>query len=86
MTTSGDPASPLATPLVLPPGPNNPVGPIWIHLAKGSDATPLPYGLHGTSIPGYMKRQESIGGFRMTNWNIAQAVRLLPVGTPLTWE
>ncbi|HAL71662.1 MAG TPA: hypothetical protein DCP71_07805, partial [Verrucomicrobiales bacterium] len=86
LVTSGDPAAPANPPLVLPPGPNNPVGPIWIHLAKGSETTPLPYGLHGTSIPGYMNRQESVGGFRMTNWDIARAVRLLPVGTPLTWE
>lgn len=86
MTTLGDPAAPFPAPLVLPPGPNNPVGPIWIHLAKSGDETPLPYGLHGTSIPGYMRRQESIGGFRMTNWNIAYAVRLIPAGTPLTWQ
>ncbi|MES2508157.1 MAG: LysM peptidoglycan-binding domain-containing protein [Verrucomicrobiota bacterium] len=86
LVTSGDPAAPVNPPLVLPPGPNNPVGPIWIHLAKGSETTPLPYGLHGTSIPGYMTRQESVGGFRMTNWDIARATRLLPMGTPLTWE
>lgn len=86
MTTIGDPDSPFPSPLVIPPGPNNPVGLIWIHLAKSGDETPLPYGLHGTSIPGYMRRQESIGGFRMTNWNIAYAVRLIPAGTPLTWQ
>lgn len=86
LVSSGDPAAPMTPPLVLPPGPNNPVGPLWINLAKGSETTPLPYGLHGTSIPGYMTRQESVGGFRMTNWDIARAVRLLPVGTPLTWE
>lgn len=86
LSTKGDPVAPLPSPLTLPPGPNNPVGPIWIHLAKGEATAPLPYGLHGTSIPGYMKRQESLGGFRMTNWDIARAVRLLPAGTPLTWE
>lgn len=86
MSTMGDPAAPLSQPLILPPGPNNPVGPIWINLAKSNSPTPLPYGLHGTSIPGYMRRQESIGGFRMTNWNIALAAKLLPAGTPLTWQ
>ena len=86
MTTTGDPAMPMSPPLTLPPGPNNPVGPIWINLAKANDPAPLPYGLHGTSIPGYMRQQESIGGFRMTNWNIAHAVRLLPAGTVLTWQ
>lgn len=86
LTSTGDAAAPITTPAVLPPGPNNPVGPIWIHLAKAKENTPLPYGLHGTSIPGYMTRQESVGGFRMTNWDIARVVRLLPVDTPLTWQ
>lgn len=86
MTSTGDAAAPLASPITLPPGPNNPVGPIWINLAKAKEGTPLPYGLHGTSIPGYMTRQESIGGFRMTNWDIARVVRLLPVDTPLNWQ
>ena len=29
---------------------------------------------------------ESIGGFRAANWDIARAVRQLPVGTPLEWR
>jgi len=71
---------------VIPPGPNNPAGLFWVNLAKGSDATPLPYGLHGTSIPGYLTRQESVGGFRLTNWDLVRVLRLLPVGTELKWE
>ena len=86
LTSSGDAAAPLAAPLSLAAGPNNPVGILWINLAKGGDPKPLPYGLHGTSIPGTMTKQESIGGFRMTNWDVARAVRLLPVGTELKWE
>lgn len=86
LVTSGDEAAPFNPPLQLPPGPNNPVGLVWIDLAKGSAAEPLPYGLHGTSIPGHMRKQESVGGFRMTNWNVIHAMRLLPAGTPLTWR
>ncbi len=71
---------------VLPPGPNNPVGPLWIHLAKSGGTEPLPYGLHGTSIPGYLTRQESLGGFRLANWDLARVVRMLPAGTDLHWE
>jgi lipoprotein-anchoring transpeptidase ErfK/SrfK len=71
---------------VLPPGPNNPAGLFWVNLAKGTDPTPLPYGLHGTSIPGHLTRQESVGGFRLTNWDLVRVVRLLPVGTDLKWE
>lgn len=71
---------------VIPPGPNNPLGPLWIDLAKSGETEPLPYGLHGTSIPGYLTRQESLGGFRLTNWDLARIVRLLPAGTDLKWE
>lgn len=86
LTSTGDAAAPSATPLTLAAGPNNPTGIVWINLAKSGDPTPLPYGLHGTSIPGTMTKQESIGGFRLTNWDIARAVRLLPEGTELKWE
>ena len=71
---------------VIPPGPNNPLGPLWIDLAKSGDTEPLPYGLHGTSIPGYLAKQESLGGFRLTNWDLARIARLLPAGTDLKWE
>lgn len=66
-------------------GPNNPVGVLWIQLAKAKSTEPLPYGLHGTSIPGQMKSLEGIGGLRLTNWDIARAVRLMPSGTALQW-
>jgi LysM repeat protein len=76
----------LAEEQYLGSGPNNPVGVIWINLARGKGgAEPLPFGLHGTSIPARMKTQEGLGGFRMTNWDIARAVRLLPAGTLLEW-
>lgn len=86
LSSTGDAAAPMTVPYRLSAGPNNPVGIVWINLAKGGDPKPLPYGLHGTSIPGTMMKQESIGGFRMTNWDIARAVRLLPAGTELKWE
>ncbi|MBV8641959.1 MAG: hypothetical protein JO070_11265 [Verrucomicrobia bacterium] len=70
----------------LAAGPRNPVGIFWINLAKSKSTEPLPYGLHGTSIPDQMTIEESIGGFRLTNWDIARAVRLLPAGTPLQWK
>jgi lipoprotein-anchoring transpeptidase ErfK/SrfK len=70
----------------LAAGPRNPVGILWINLAKSNSTEPLPYGLHGTSIPDKMNVEQSIGGFRLTNWDIARAVRHLPVGTPLEWK
>ncbi len=86
LASTGDPAAPMTVPYRLAAGPNNPVGILWLNLAKSGDPKPLPYGLHGTSIPGTMTKQESIGGFRLANWDIARAVRLLPVGTELKWE
>jgi hypothetical protein len=90
--TAGNPAggAPAAEPppkagQTLAAGPNNPVGILWINLAKAKSPEPLPYGLHGTSIPAKMKSQEGIGGLRLANWDIARAVRLMPVGTPLQW-
>ena len=84
--------SPAVSETVLPSeqylaaGPRNPVGLFWINLAKSNSTEPLPYGLHGTSIPDQMTVEQSIGGLRLTNWDIARAVRLLPAGTPLQWK
>jgi lipoprotein-anchoring transpeptidase ErfK/SrfK len=51
--------------LILPPGPNNPVGIYWLSLS-------LPgFGLHGTPHPETIGRAESRGCFRLTNWDIA---------------
>jgi lipoprotein-anchoring transpeptidase ErfK/SrfK len=70
----------------LAAGPRNPAGILWINLAKSDSKDPLPYGLHGTSIPDQMNMLESIGGLRLTNWDIVRAVRQLPSGTPLEWR
>lgn len=77
--------APLEKEQYLAPGPNNPVGVIWINLAKSGSTDPLPYGLHGTGIPSRMKL-EGIGGLRLTNWDIARAARLMPAGTALQWK
>jgi len=76
---------PLEKEQYLAPGPNNPVGILWIGLAKTCSSDSLPYGLHGTAIPARMKL-EGIGGLRLTNWDIARATRLMPVGTALQWK
>ena len=70
----------------LPAGPRNPAGILWINLAKADSTDPLPYGLHGTSIPSEMNSRRGLGGFRLTNWDISRAARLLPDGTPLQWK
>jgi len=78
--------APLEKEQYLAPGPNNPVGILWINLAKAGSTDPLPYGLHGTSIPARMATQQGIGGLRLANWDIARAIRLLPAGTALQWK
>jgi len=76
----------LATEQYIAAGPDSPIGIIWIALAKEDSKDPLPYGLHGTNSPNHMRSFESLGGFRLTNWDIDRAVRLLPAGTPLEWK
>jgi len=63
--------------LVLPPGPNNPVGVAWIGLDKPG------YGIHGTPRPEEVGRTESHGCFRLANWNAEYLLRLVAVGTPV---
>ena len=48
---------------ILPPGPNNPVGMVWIGLSKPS------YGIHGSPDPEAISRQASSGCIRLTNWD-----------------
>ncbi|MGP4789146.1 L,D-transpeptidase family protein [Psychrobacter sp. 1Y11] len=48
---------------IIPPGPNNPVGKVWIGLTKPS------YGIHGSPDPDRISRQASAGCVRLTNWD-----------------
>ena len=50
-------------PLSLPPGPNNPVGNMWIALSKPS------FGIHGTPEPSLISKTASHGCIRLTNWD-----------------
>jgi lipoprotein-anchoring transpeptidase ErfK/SrfK len=70
-------AQQLKTKLVLPPGPNNPVGIAWVGLDKPG------YGIHGTPSPEQVGRTESHGCFRLANWNAEYLLRLVTVGTPV---
>lgn len=84
---TGSPTKPvLSSEQYLAAGPRNPIGIVWINLAKANSTEPLPYGLHGTSIPDRMSLEQSIGGFRMANWDIIRAVHHLPFGTHLEWK
>lgn len=55
----------------LAPGPNNPVGTVWIDLSKAH------YGIHGTPVPSSVGKTASHGCIRLTNWDaqsMSQAV------------
>jgi lipoprotein-anchoring transpeptidase ErfK/SrfK len=62
-------------PLTLPPGPNGPVGSIWIDLTKET------YGIHGTADPEIIGKTSSHGCVRLTNWDAQQLGRLVKPGT-----
>lgn len=51
---------------MLPPGPNNPVGVVWMGLSKPS------YGIHGSPVPEGISRQGSHGCIRLTNWDVLE--------------
>jgi lipoprotein-anchoring transpeptidase ErfK/SrfK len=70
-------AKELKTKLVLPSGPNNPVGLAWIGLDKPG------YGIHGTPNPEQVGRTESHGCFRLANWNADYLLRLVEIGVPV---
>ncbi|MGH7954323.1 MAG: L,D-transpeptidase family protein, partial [Limisphaerales bacterium] len=66
--------------LIIPPGPNNPVGVAWMGLDKPG------YGMHGTPVPELVGRTESHGCFRLANWDAAYLMKLAWVGMPVFVE
>ena len=68
-------ADPSHSKAKLPPGPNNPVGLVWIDLSKEH------YGIHGTPEPGSIGRVESHGCVRLTNWDALKLASLVKPGT-----
>lgn len=58
----------------LPPGPNNPVGSIWIGLSKPH------WGIHGTPSPARVGHQETNGCIHLTNWDAARLSTLAKTG------
>ena len=61
---------------MLPPGPNGPVGVVWLDLSKPH------YGIHGTPVPENIGRTASHGCVRMTNWDAARLSLMVKPGTP----
>lgn len=61
--------------LVVPPGPNAPVGTVWIGLSKPT------YGIHGTPTPSQLFRNQSMGCVRLTNWDAEELAHMVRVNT-----
>jgi|SRR5579863_9335545 len=62
------------------PGPNNPVGVVWIGISKEH------YGIHGTPEPSLVGHAESHGCVRLTNWDAAELAKIVAPGTPVILE
>ncbi len=62
----------------IPPGPNNPVGVVWIDLSKEH------YGIHGTPDPSRIGKTASNGCIRMTNWSAMAVSKVVSSGTPVS--
>ena len=60
----------------LAPGPNNPVGVVWMGLSKEH------YGIHGSPDPGHIRHDESYGCIRLTNWDANDLSHMVRTGTP----
>ena len=69
-----DPSDSKAT---IPPGPNNPVGVVWIDLSKEH------YGIHGTPVPSTIGKTSSHGCIRLTNWSADLVAAAVTPGTPV---
>ncbi len=64
----------------LPPGPNGPVGVVWIDLSKEH------YGIHGTPEPETIGRAQSHGCVRLTNWDAARLAQMVSTSTKVVFE
>jgi lipoprotein-anchoring transpeptidase ErfK/SrfK len=65
--------------LHIPPGPNNPVGVVWIAL------TAPDYGIHGTPDPHVVGKTASHGCVRLTNWDAEELSKAVKPGVKVTF-
>lgn len=68
------------TKATIPPGPNNPVGVVWI------DINVPHYGIHGTPEPSRIGYAQSHGCVRLTNWDAARVASLVGANTPVIFK
>ena len=73
-------SKPDAKEAVVKPGPNNPVGVVWMDLSKPH------YGIHGTPEPQNIGRTESNGCIRLTNWDAARLALMVKPGMKAVFQ
>ena len=67
----------LTRKLLLPGGPNSPVGIAWIGLSRSG------FGIHGSPEPSLIGRTESHGCIRLANWDAADLLKVVRTGLPV---
>jgi lipoprotein-anchoring transpeptidase ErfK/SrfK len=67
-------------PFTIKPGPNNPVGSVWIGLSAEG------YGIHGTPDPANIGKTESHGCVRLTNWDALALSSAVAKGVPVDFS
>jgi lipoprotein-anchoring transpeptidase ErfK/SrfK len=72
-------AEPSNSKATIAPGPNNPVGVVWINLSRPH------YGLHGTPEPSTIGKTTSHGCVRLTNWDALKLASLVRPGTKVVF-
>jgi lipoprotein-anchoring transpeptidase ErfK/SrfK len=72
-------ADPSHSKALIKPGPNNPVGLVWIDLSKEH------YGIHGTPEPSTVGKTQSHGCVRLTNWDALKLAGLVKPGTKVVF-
>jgi lipoprotein-anchoring transpeptidase ErfK/SrfK len=60
----------------IQPGPNNPIGVVWMDLSKEH------YGIHGTPDASLVGHATSHGCIRLTNWDASELANIVKPGTP----
>jgi len=73
-------ANPTHSKARLAPGPNNPVGTVWIDISKEH------YGIHGTPEPSKIGHVESHGCVRLTNWDAQRVAAMVKPGTTVIFR
>ena len=73
-------AEPSHSKATIAPGPNNPVGLVWIDLTKEH------YGMHGTPEPSTIGKTQSHGCIRLTNWDALELANMVSKGTEALFQ